>query len=75
MRINGNIIEAESGYILRRKYDEQPAGEIVYLGMCYWLDGKRCEPFLELPEHYEEIEEEDNEEGAEKSTFFFLTLN
>ena len=63
MRINGNIIEAESGYILRRKYDEQPAGEKVYLGMCYWLGGERCEPFHELPEHYEEIEEiEQNEE-------------
>lgn len=48
---------ADEGKVLRRISDGWVAGKEIYLGYAYQIEGKRLEePFLELPEHYEEID-------------------
>lgn len=58
MTIEGNHIIADKGKVLRRKSDGWMAGEEIYLGYTYYLNGEKlAEPLLELPEHYEEVDE------------------
>ena len=58
MTIEGNHIMADEGKVLRRKSDGWMAGEEIYLGYTYYLNGEKlAEPLLELPEHYEEVDE------------------
>lgn len=60
MKIKSNHITADEGKILRRKSDQQLFGNELYLGYTYYLGGKKLEvPLLELPEHYEEIDDPD----------------
>ena len=48
---------ATEGKVLRRISDSWIAGQELYLGYTYYLNGiKLVEPVLELPEHYEEID-------------------
>ena len=52
------VITAEDGMMLRRKSDGLVMGKQVYLGYTHYLNGEVLEkPMLEIPEHYEEIEE------------------
>lgn len=57
--INGvTVITADEGKVLRRISDRLIMGNQVYLGYTYYIDMKKLdEPILEIPEHYEEIEE------------------
>ena len=55
--VKTTVIKASAGKNLRRISDGWIAGEEVYLGMTYYLHGKKLDgPLLELPEHYEEID-------------------
>lgn len=61
--LNNNHITAEEGKVLRRISDSQLFGNEIYLGYTYYLSGEKLEePFLELPEHYEEIDDPAEEE-------------
>ena len=61
--LNNNHITAEEGKVLRRISDSQLFGNEIYLGYTYYLSGEKLEePFLELPEHYEEIDDPADEE-------------
>lgn len=67
MTIQDNLITAKEGFILRRISDKLEMGTKIYLGYTHYLHGKKLdEPLLELPEHYEEIEnpEENKEENV-----------
>lgn len=56
--LNNRHLIAEEGKVLRRISDKWIAGEEIYLGYTYYLDGELLpEPLLELPEHYEEVDE------------------
>ena len=56
--LNNNHITAEEGKVLRRISDGQLFGNEIYLGYTYYLSGEKLEePLLELPEHYEEIDD------------------
>ena len=56
--LNNNHITAEEGKVLRRISDGQLFGNEIYLGYAYYLSGEKLEePLLELPEHYEEIDD------------------
>lgn len=56
--LNNNHITAEEGKVLRRISDGQLFGNEIYLGYTYYLAGEKLEePLLELPEHYEEIDD------------------
>ena len=58
MITEGNKITAGPGKILRRISDGFIYGNEVYLGYTYYLGGELLpEPLLELPEHFEEIDE------------------
>ena len=67
------VIIAEEGKMLRRKEDGWEAGDELALGYSHYklVDGemvKREEPLLELPKHYEEIDNpnvESNEQDDE----------
>lgn len=49
---------AGRGKTLRRISDGNIAGKEVYLGMAYWIDGKKLDnPVAEQSEDYEEIDE------------------
>lgn len=51
------VLKAAEGKVLRRKSDGYIAGEEIYLGYTYYLNGRKLgKPLLELPEHYEEID-------------------
>lgn len=68
MKIEENRLVASEGKFLRRISDNWIAGQEIYLGYTYYLDGKKLdEPLLELPDHYEEIDipEEFNEQLAQ----------
>lgn len=55
---NDNHMIAEEGKVLRRISDGWVAGNEIYLGYTYYLNGELLEePLLELPEHYEEVDE------------------
>lgn len=61
---NQNHILAEEGMVFKRISDGFIYGVEIYLGFTYYLGGDLLEtPLLELPEHFEEVEdliEEDN---------------
>lgn len=65
------IITASEGKVLKRISDGHIAGKEVWLGYTHYLfdkDGKAVkleEPLLELPEHYEEIDDPNPIEDAE----------
>ncbi|KAA5235356.1 hypothetical protein, partial [Bacteroides finegoldii] len=49
--------------VLRRISDGRLFGNEIYLGYTYYLSGEKLEePLLELPEHYEEIDDPAEEE-------------
>ena len=57
MITEGNKITANEGYVLRRISDGFIYGNEVYLGYTHYLGGVLLpEPLLELPEHFEEVE-------------------
>ena len=52
------IIKAQEGKVFRRISDGFIFGKEINLGYTYYLGGKKLEePLLELPEHFEEIDE------------------
>ena len=52
------IIKASEGKVFRRISDGFIFGKEIYLGYTRYLGGKKLEePLLELPEHFEEIDE------------------
>ena len=52
------IIKASEGKVFRRISDGFIFGNEIHLGYTYYLGGKKLEePLLELPEHFEEIDE------------------
>ena len=52
------IIKAGEGKVFRRISDGFIFGKEINLGYTYYLGGKKLEePLLELPEHFEEIDE------------------
>ena len=58
MTTEGNKITADPGKVLRRISDGFIYGNEAYLGYTYYLGGKLLpEPLLELPDHFEEIDE------------------
>lgn len=62
-KLNNKHILADEGKVLRRISDGQLFGNEIYLGYTYYLSGEKLEePFLELPEHYEEIDDPADEE-------------
>jgi len=57
MTINNNVITADENKIFRRNSDKKIYGNSVNLGYTYYINGKLLdEPLLELPEHYEEVD-------------------
>lgn len=60
MIIEGNLIIAEEGFFLKRKYDNQLVGKQYLLGYLYYRDGiLLSEPYLEVPDDYTEVSESD----------------
>ena len=58
MKIEDNIITANEGKVLRRISDQQIFGSKIYLGYTHYLNDELLEePLLEVPEHFEEIDE------------------
>ena len=56
----GLAIIAREGKVFRRISDGYVYGNIIYLGYTYYLGGEKLEkPLLEIPEHFEEIDEPD----------------
>ena len=52
------IIKASEGKVFRRISDGFIFGKEIHLGYTHYLVGKELEePMLELPEHFEEIDE------------------
>ena len=52
------IIKASEGKVFRRKSDGFIFGKEIHLGYTHYIGGKKLEePLLELPEHFEEIDE------------------
>lgn len=52
------IIKASEGKVFRRISDGFIFGKEIHLGYTHYLGGKKLEePLLELPEHFEEIDE------------------
>ena len=57
------IIKASEGKVFRRISDGFIFGKEIHLGYTYYLSGQKLdEPLLELPEHFEEIDEPVREE-------------
>lgn len=55
---NNRHLISDEGKVLRRLSDNWIAGTEIYLGYTYYLNREQLtEPILELPEHYEEIDE------------------
>lgn len=62
--ITFKTIKAAEGKVLRRISDQMIFGKEITLGYTYYIDGKLLDtPLLELPEHYEEIDEVTNGES------------
>jgi hypothetical protein len=58
MKIEGNKITAEEGKVFKRKSDGFIYGNEIYLGYTYFIGGKELdEPYLEVPEDFDEVEE------------------
>lgn len=56
--LNNKHITAEEGKVFRRISDNQLFGSEIYLGYTYYLGGEMlAEPLLELPEHFEEVDD------------------
>lgn len=52
------IIKASEGKVFRRKSDGFIFGKEIHLGYTHYIGVKKLEePLLELPEHFEEIDE------------------
>ncbi len=52
------IIKASEGKVFRRISDGFIFGKEINLGYTHYIGGKKLEePFLEVPEHFEEIDE------------------
>lgn len=61
--MENKIIKAQEGKVFRRISDGFIFGNEISLGYTHYLGGKKLqEPFLELPEHFEEIDEPVREE-------------
>lgn len=57
------IIKASEGKVFRRISDGFIFGKEINLGYTHYIGGEKLEePLLELPEHFEEIDEPDREE-------------
>ena len=64
MKIEDNVITADEGKVLRRISDKYIFGRKIYLGYTHYLGGELLEePLLEVPEHFEEIDYEENKKG------------
>lgn len=56
--MENRIIKAQAGKVFRRISDGFIFGNEINLGYTHYLGGKKlAEPLLELPEHFEEIDE------------------
>lgn len=67
MKIEKNVITADKDKVLRRISDQQEFGKKIHLGYTYYLDGELLdEKLLELPEHYEEIDEPIKKEAEDE---------
>ena len=56
--MENKVIKANEGKVFRRISDGFIFGKEINLGYTYYLGGKKLEePLLELPEHFEEIDE------------------
>ena len=56
--MENRIIKASKGKVFRRISDGFIFGKEINLGYTHYIGGKRLEePLLELPEHFEEIDE------------------
>lgn len=63
MKIEGNKITAKEGYVLQRLFDNLIVGKEIILGFTYFINGKELSrPLYEIPEHYIEIPEIEEEE-------------
>ena len=61
--MQNRIIKAQEGKVFRRVSDGFIFGNEISLGYTYYLNGEKLEePLLELPEHFEEIDEPVEEE-------------
>lgn len=60
--LNTNHITADEGKVLRRMSDGHLFGREIYLGYTYYLNNEPLpKPLLELPEHFEEINDPEDE--------------
>lgn len=77
MKIEGNKITAEEGYVLQRLFDDLIVGKEIFLGYTYSIGGKDLlKPLLELPEHYTEVVENyDNEFISNELNLKALLIN
>lgn len=67
--VTTTVLKATEGKVLRRKSDGWIAGNEIYLGYTYYLNGRKLdEPLLELPEHYEEIDAPEENSGVSISS-------
>ena len=67
--VTTTVLKAAEGKVLRRKSDGWIAGNEIYLGYTYYLNGRKLdEPLLELPEHYEEIDAPEESSGVSISS-------
>ena len=56
--MENKIIKASKGKVFRRISDGFIFGKEIHLGYTYYIGGQKLEePLLELPEHFEEIDE------------------
>ena len=56
--MENRIIKASEGKVFRRISDGFIFGKEISLGYAYYINGKKLEePLLELPKHFEEIDE------------------
>ena len=63
MTYENNILRADDGKVLRRKSDKMLFGTEKYLGKTWFINNTPlAEPLVELPEHFEELTEEELEE-------------
>lgn len=54
------IIQAEQGKVFKRKNSKDIYGNEIALGYSHYIDGvKLKEPHLDVPEDFEEVEQED----------------
>ena len=62
--MENKIIKANEGKVFRRISDGFIFGNEINLGYTYYIGGQKLEePLLELPEHFEEINESIMEEN------------